>query len=329
MKWINENLYISPINTYIDPSKPVENAIITHGHADHAKPGHKNVLATKETINIMKIRYGENCAQNFQELTLNKTLKIDDVKITFYPAGHILGSVQVLAEYKGERINFTGDYKTKKDITCENFEPVRCHTLVTEATFGLPVFQHPNEHNEIKKLLRSLELFPKRPHLVGVYALGKAQRIIGLLRQQRYDKEIFIHGALEKLCNYYVEEKIFLGKFLKTNLKDKKEYQGEIILAPPSAIKNVWSRKFEDPIICQASGWMSIKQRAKQSLVELPLIISDHADWNELTQYIKLTGAENVYVTHGREEAIVHWCKMNQINGLALSLSGREDEEDL
>ena len=159
--------------------------------------------------------------------------------------------------------------------------------------------------------------------------LGKAQRIIGLLRQQRYDKEIFIHGALEKLCNYYVEEKIFLGKFLKTNLKDKKEYQGEIILAPPSAIKNVWSRKFEDPIICQASGWMSIKQRAKQSLVELPLIISDHADWNELTQYIKLTGAENVYVTHGREEAIVHWCKMNQINGLALSLSGREDEEDL
>jgi len=329
MKWINENLYISPINTYIDPSKPVENAIITHGHADHAKPGHKNVLATKETINIMKIRYGENCAQNFQELKLNKSLKIDDVEITFYPAGHILGSVQVLAEYKGEKINFTGDYKTKNDKTCENFEPVRCHTLVTEATFGLPVFQHPNEHNEIKKLLRSLELFPNRPHIVGVYALGKAQRIIGLLRQQKYDKEVFIHGALEKLCNYYVEEKIFLGKLLKTNLKDKKEYQGQIILAPPSAIKNVWSRKFEDPIICQASGWMSIKQRAKQSLVELPLIISDHADWNELTQYIKLTGAENVYVTHGREEAIVHWCKMNQINGLALSLSGREDEEDL
>ena len=329
MKWINENLYISPINTYIDPSKPVENAIITHGHADHAKPGHKNVLATKETINIMKIRYGENCAQNFQELKLNKSLKIDDVEITFYPAGHILGSVQVLAEYKGEKINFTGDYKTKNDKTCENFEPVRCHTLVTEATFGLPVFQHPNEHNEIKKLLRSLELFPNRPHIVGVYALGKAQRIIGLLRQQKYDKEIFIHGALEKLCNYYVEEKIFLGKLLKTNLKDKKEYQGQVILAPPSAIKNVWSRKFEDPIICQASGWMSIKQRAKQSLVELPLIISDHADWNELTQYIKLTGAENVYVTHGREEAIVHWCKMNQINGLALSLSGREDEEDL
>ena len=329
MKWINENLYISPINTYIDPSKPVENAIITHGHADHAKPGHKNVLATKETINIMKIRYGENCAQNFQELKLNKSLKIDDVEITFYPAGHILGSVQVLAEYKGEKINFTGDYKTKNDKTCENFEPVRCHTLVTEATFGLPVFQHPNEHNEIKKLIRSLELFPNRPHIVGVYALGKAQRIIGLLRQQKYDKEVFIHGALEKLCNYYVEEKIFLGKLLKTNLKDKKEYQGQIILAPPSAIKNVWSRKFEDPIICQASGWMSIKQRAKQSLVELPLIISDHADWNELTQYIKLTGAENVYVTHGREEAIVHWCKMNQINGLALSLSGREDEEDL
>ena len=142
----------------------------------------------------MKIRYGENCAQNFQELALNKTLKIDDVKITFYPAGHILGSVQVLAEYKGERINFTGDYKTKKDKTCENFEPVKCHTLVTEATFGLPVFQHPNENNEIKKLLRSLELFPKRPHLVGVYALGKAQRIIGLLRQQNMIKKFLYMG---------------------------------------------------------------------------------------------------------------------------------------
>ena len=113
------------------------------------------------------------------------------------------------------------------------------------------------------------------------------------------------------------------------SLINKNDYNGEIILAPPSAIKNIWSRKFEDPIISQASGWMSIKQRAKQSLVELPLILSDHADWNELTNYIKISEAENVYVTHGREEAIVHWCKKNNINGLALSLSGREDEEEL
>ena len=329
MKWIDKNLHIIPINTHIDPYKPVENAIITHGHADHAKPGHKNVLATKETIEIMKIRYGENCAENFQELRLNQTLKIDEVSITFFPAGHILGSVQVLAELKGEKINFTGDYKTSKDKTCKRFEPVKCNTLVTEATFGLPVFQHPEEKLEINKLLTSLKLFPERPHIIGVYALGKAQRVLSLLRQQGYDKEIFIHGSLDKLCNYYQKNEIFLGKISKINLTNKKNFNGEIILAPPSAIKNVWARKFEDPIISQASGWMSIKQRAKQSLVELPLIISDHADWNELTDYIKYTQAENVYVTHGREDAIVHWCKQNKIQGLALSLSGRDEENEL
>ena len=180
-----------------------------------------------------------------------------------------------------------------------------------------------------KKLLRSLELFPKRPHLVGVYALGKAQRIIGLLRQQRYDKEIFIHGALEKLCNYYIKENVFLGKFSKTNLKDKKEYQGEIILAPPSAIKNVWSRKFEDPIICQASGWMSIKQRAKQSLVELPLIISDHADWNEILTTIKEVSPKEVWITHGAEEALIYECSKNNLTAKALSIIGYESDTDL
>ena len=329
MKWIDKNLHIIPINTHIDPYKPVENAIITHGHADHAKPGHKNVLATKETIEIMKIRYGENCAENFQELKLNQKLKIDDVSITFYPAGHILGSVQVLAEFKGEKINFTGDYKISKDKTCTQFQPVKCHSLVTEATFGLPIFQHPNENFEINKLLNSLQLFPERPHIIGVYALGKAQRVLSLLRQQGYDNEIFIHGSLEKLCDYYQKNEIFLGKVSKVNNTIKKNYDGEIILAPPSAIKNVWSRKFDEPIISQASGWMSIKQRAKQSLVELPLIISDHADWNELTDYIKYTEAENVYVTHGREDAIVHWCTQNKIKALALSLSGRDDETEL
>ena len=328
MKWIDKNLHIIPINTHIDPYKPVENAIITHGHADHAKPGHKNVLATKETIEIMKIRYGENCAENFQELKLNQKLKIDDVSITFYPAGHILGSVQVLAEFKGEKINFTGDYKISKDKTCTQFQPVKCHSLVTEATFGLPIFQHPNENFEINKLLNSLQLFPERPHIIGVYALGKAQRVLSLLRQQGYDNEIFIHGSLEKLCNYYQKNGIFLGKVSKVNNTIKKNYDGEIILAPPSAIKNVWSRKFDDPIISQASGWMSIKQRAKQSLVELPLIISDHADWNELTDTVKEVSPENVLVTHGREEALLSFLKKKGYNCGSLNLLGYEDEDD-
>lgn len=326
MNWIDGNLFIETINTYIDPIRPVENAIITHGHADHAKPGHKNVLATKETIDIMKIRYGENCAQNFQALPYNRPLKINDIEVKFYPAGHILGSAQILLKYKNQTVNCTGDFKVFDDKTCRNFEYVQCNTLITEATFGLPIFKHPDPRIEIYNLLKSIKIFPNRPHLVGVYALGKAQRIISLLRNSGYDDKIYIHGALEKINNYYVSQGIQLGKFEKALIKDGRNYNGKIILAPPSALRSTWARRFDDPIICHASGWMTVKQRAKQNLVELPLIISDHADWNELIKNIQSSKAENVLVTHGREDALVYWCKSIGINASALSLQGRDDE---
>ena len=326
MDWVNKHLQIEPINTSIDPIFPVENAIITHAHADHAKPGHKNVLATKHTIEIMKIRYGENCANNFQELSFNSPLNINGVKVTFFPAGHILGSTQVLLEYKKDKINFTGDFKITKDDTCENFRPVNCDTLVTEATFGLPIFQHPDPEFEINKLIESIKNFPNRPHLIGVYALGKAQRLIKLLRNKGYDETIFIHGALEKICNYYIQSGINLGNLSKALIKgEKKDFNGKIILAPPSALKSTWSRRFIDPILSHASGWMLVKQRAKQSLVELPLLISDHADWNELTSNINNSLAKNILVTHGREEALVHWCKKRGLKASALSIQGRDD----
>ena len=208
MDWVNKHLQIVPINTFIDPIFPVENAIITHAHADHAKPGHNNVLATKHTIEIMKIRYGENCANNFQELSFNSPLNINGVKVTFSPAGHILGSAQVSLEYQKDKINFTGDFKITKDDTCENFRTVICDTLVTEATFGLPIFQHPDPKDEIQKLIRSVKINKNNCHIVGAYALGKAQRVMNLLRQQKYNETIYIHGSLEKLCQYYSKEKI-------------------------------------------------------------------------------------------------------------------------
>ena len=326
MNWINNNLYISPINTYIDPNNIVENAIITHAHADHAKPGHKNILATKETIDLMKIRYGDNCAQNFQVLEYNSQLKIDDITITFYPAGHILGSTQVLIDYKGEKVNFTGDFKTTIDSTCSKFEQVECDTLVTEATFGLPIFQHPSSNREIEKLFNSLKTFPDRPHLIGVYALGKAQRLIKLIREYGYDKPIFIHGALEKICEYYSYSNVNLGVLAKTSFVNKREFKGNIILSPPSALKTKWVRRFSDPIISQASGWMAIKQRARQALIELPLIISDHSDWNELTRNIRHSMAKKILITHGRHEGLITWCRNNKIEAYPLSLSHRDEE---
>lgn len=324
--WINHDLYIEPIRTSIDPVRPVDRAIITHGHADHARAGHKTVLATRQTIEIMKRRYGENCADSFQALDYGEALKIDDVTITLYPAGHILGSAQVLIEYKGQRVVATGDYKTKAESTAQSFELVPCDIFITEATFGLPVFQHPDPKDEIARLLESVADNPQRCHVIGAYALGKTQRVIRLIREAGYDAPIYLHGANTKLCEYYQSEGIDLGDLRKALNNVKDAFKGAIVMAPPSALKDRWSRRLPDPVICYASGWMSVKQRARQSLVELPLIISDHADWNELTTTIPATGAGTVWVTHGREDALVHWCTQHGLTAQPLSIQGREEE---
>ena len=324
--WIHHDLYIAPIQTSIDPARPVNRAIITHGHADHARAGHKTVLATPQTIEIMKRRYGENCAGSFQPLKYGESLKIDNVTITLYPAGHILGSAQVLIEYRDQRVVATGDYKTKAESTAQPFELVPCNVFITEATFGLPVFQHPDPRDEIARLLKSVADNPQRCHVIGAYALGKTQRVIRLIREAGYDAPIYLHGANTKLCDYYQSEGIDLGDLRKALNNVKDAFKGSIVMAPPSALKDRWSRRLPDPVICYASGWMSVKQRAKQSLVELPLIISDHADWNELTETIPATGAETVWVTHGREDALVHWCTQRGLTAQPLSIQGREEE---
>lgn len=328
MQWIDHKLHIKPIDAYIDPAWPVDRAIITHGHADHARSGHSRVLATSRTIDIMRVRYGNNCAKAFQPLDYGKSITLDDVTITLFPAGHILGSAQVLVDYRGERVVVTGDYKTKPDNTAEAFELVPCDLFITEATFALPVFQHPDPADEISRLLRSLHEQPERTHVIGAYALGKAQRVIKLLRDASYDAPIYIHGTNKKLCDYYQSQGVDLGELRQATEQDKKDLTGAIVIAPPSALKDRWSRRLQDPVISFASGWMTIKQRAKQSGVELPLVISDHADWPELTETIEATGAHTVWVTHGREDALVQWCKTKGLEAQPLSLQGRDDEAE-
>lgn len=305
---------------------PVDRAIITHGHADHARYGHLHVLATAQTISIMKQRYGENCAGSFQALQYGEPLTIDDVTITLFPAGHILGSAQVLMEYQGQRVVATGDYKSRPDSTAQPFELVPCDIFITEATFGLPVFQHPDPADEIAKLMTSVAAHPDRCHVIGAYALGKTQRVVKLIREAGYDAPIYLHGANTKLCETYEAEGIALGDLRPALDKVKEEFKGHIVIAPPSALKDRWSRRLPDPVISYASGWMSVKQRAKQSGVELPLVISDHVDWNELTTIIPQTGAAHIWVTHGREDALVHWCQSRGLDAQPLSIQGREEE---
>ena len=206
-----EGLYCAPEDAYIDPTRPVPRAIITHGHSDHARSGHGHVLATPETLRIMACRYGEASVGASQAAAYGETIGIGDVRVTLYPAGHILGSAQVHLVHAGCCAVISGDYKRRPDPTCLPFEIRKCDFFVTEATFGLPVFRHPPTAGEIGKLLRSLAIFPERCHLIGVYSLGKCQRVITELRIQGYDKPVYLHGALIRLCELYKDMGIELG----------------------------------------------------------------------------------------------------------------------
>ena len=320
---------------FIDPTRPVERALITHGHSDHARAGHGAVMATRETLEIMAVRCGEGFAGTTQAANLGETQLVNGVAVKFVPAGHVLGSAQIVVEAQGLRIVASGDYKRAHDPTCAAFEVVPCDVFITEATFGLPVFRHPDAAGEVHKLLASLALFPQRAHLVGVYALGKAQRVIAHLREAGYDRPLHVHGALERLCTLYEAHGVRLGPLSKVASGTGKAargadpaFAGEIILCPPGQIQDLWTRRFPDPLTAFASGWMRVRARARQRGVELPLVISDHCDWEGLTQTICETGAGEVWVTHGEEDALVHWCGTVGIKAQPLHLVGYGDDDE-
>lgn len=320
-------LYCVPGGFYIDPQVAVDKAIITHGHSDHARSGHQHVLATAPTLDIMKLRLGTGSGLHKQIAEYNERLNVNDVAVTLHPAGHILGSAQVEIEYRGRRAVVSGDYKRRSDPTCAQFEVVKCDLFITEATFGLPVFRHEPDQHEIDKLLVSLSTFPDRTHQIGVYGLGKCQRLIKLLRLSGYDKPIWLHGAMTRLCEFYNQMGIELGD-LRAVQEATDKLPGAIVLCPPSALGDRWSSRFSDPLISFASGWMRIRARAKQRGVELPLVISDHADWPELVQTIKDVGADEIWITHGREDALSLQCEAMGLRARALALIGFDEEGD-
>jgi putative mRNA 3-end processing factor len=319
-------LSCAPGGFHVDPTRAVPRAIITHGHSDHARPGHGAVLATPETIAIMRARLGPDAAGSFQELRYGEPLVLGDVTVRLAPAGHILGSAQVVVEHRGRRAVVSGDYKRRPDPTAAPFELVRCDLFVTEATFALPVFRHEPDAREIGRLLASLRAFAERTHLVGAYGLGKTQRLIALLRAAGYDRPVWLHGAHKAMCDLYGELGVDLGELALVSEADTK-LPGEIVLCPPSALKDRWTRRLSDPVTAFASGWMRVRARARQYGVELPLVVSDHVDWPELIATIAETEAEEVWVTHGREDALVRQIGLMGKRGRALALVGYEEEE--
>ena len=326
--WIEPHphgIYVKPADAWIDPSRSSPRALVTHGHADHARGGHEEVWATPETLAIMGVRYG---AQNGRPVQYGETVRLGEVEVGFVPAGHVLGSAQIVLDHRGERVVVSGDYKRRADPTCAPFEPVACDVFVTEATFGLPVFRHPDTGDEMDKLLDRLRANPDRCVLVGAYALGKAQRVIAELRARGHAQPIYLHGALQRLCDLYREHGVELGELRLVSDAAKAEMAGHVVMCPPSALSDRWTRRLPDPIQAMASGWMRVRQRARQKNVELPIILSDHADWDELTDTILEIAPREVWVTHGREDALVHWCEQRQVRARALHLVGMEDEDE-
>jgi putative mRNA 3-end processing factor len=320
-------LHVVPADCWIDPSREVSHALVTHGHADHARGGHGRTTATPETLAIMELRY--QTRDGAQPVQYGETVRLGGgVDATFVPAGHVLGSAQILLEHAGERVIVTGDYKRRPDPTCPPFQVTPCDVFVTEATFGLPVFCHPPIEQEIGKLLSRLADHPERCVLVGAYALGKAQRVIAELRRAGHHEPIYLHGALERMCRLYEELGVDLGELRPATGATKEALRGHIVLAPPGALNDRWSRRLPDPITAMASGWMRVRQRARQRNVELPLVISDHADWGELTRTIEEVNPAESWITHGREEALLRWCQLHQRRARALALIGYEDEDD-
>jgi len=305
-------LYCPEGGFFIDPPRASPRALITHGHADHARAGHGAVMATRETLAMMALRYGAGFASAQQIAVYGEPVRVGGVQVSFHPAGHVLGSAQILIEANGYRLVVSGDYKRGYDPTCAPFE----------------VFRHPDPREEVGRLLRSCHAFPDRAHLVGAYSLGKAQRMMALIRQAGWERPIYLHGAMEKITEYYRSEGEAFGELRKIVPKDRGKLGGEIVICPPSATRDLWARAFSDPVVAFASGWMRIRARARQGGVQLPLVVSDHADWDELCTTILETECEELWITHGAEDALLHWALQRGLRARPLHLMGYGEEEE-
>lgn len=312
---------------YIDPWKPVPKALITHGHSDHSRWGHGHYLATEASVPIIRHRLGEI---SIHGVAFGEVIRINGVKVSFHPAGHIIGSAQIRVEYRGEIWVVSGDYKPEPDDISETFELVRCDHFITESTFGLPVFNWKNQQDifsNMKSWWQDNQQAGKTS-LICAYSLGKAQRIIQGLGAD-IPGRIFTHGAVENMNEVLRNAGIPLRDTTQITRDTKKEeLLGQLIITPPSAIGSPWMKKFKNPVVAMASGWMAMRGARRRRAADKGFILSDHADWNGLNNVIKATGAENIYVTHGYTEIFSQWLNESGYNARVVRTEyGAESEE--
>lgn len=320
-----EGLYCPPGGFHIDPWRPVERAVITHAHSDHARVGHGAYLAARAGEAVLRARLGD---VSLQTLGYGEPVTVNGVRISLHPAGHVLGSAQVRVEHRGEVWVASGDYKLEPDPTCASFEPVRCHTFITESTFGLPIYRWQENSilfGEINEWWRR-NAEQGRPSVLYCYAFGKAQRILASVDASV--GPIIVHGSVASLNDAYRRAGVALPAALRiSEVADQSLLRRALVLAPPSAQGSPWLRRFADHSDGYASGWMRVRGNRRRRGVDRGFVLSDHADWPGLQQAIAATGAERVFVTHGSVHAMVRWLRERGL--LAESFSTEYgDEED-
>ncbi|GDX46961.1 DNA ligase-associated DEXH box helicase [Bacteroidota bacterium] len=317
-------LYCPKADVYLDPWKPVKKAILSHGHADHARWGSSSYLCTPTAAPVIKYRLGEI---NLETLPFGEEKLINGVSFSFHPAGHILGSAQIKVSYKGEMVVFSGDYKTANDGFSEAFEPVKCHTFITESTFGLPVYHWQDQKwvfNEMEEWCKTNRNNGQLSILYG-YSLGKAQRILQGLPESV--GPIFTHSTIEAVLNVMRNQGVFLKNTIPVNEHlTRAELLSGVIIAPPAVQNSNWLKKFEPIRNGVVSGWMALRGARRRRNADKGFVLSDHADWEGLNEAISLTGAENVFVTHGYTDILSKWLIDKGLNAHPLETNFEGDE---
>ena len=325
----DRGLYCEAGDFYIDPWLPVDRAIVTHAHGDHARWGCRSYVGSLEGERVMRTRLGADVS--LTSVAYGEGFSINGVRLSLHPAGHIIGSAQIRIEHRGEVWVVSGDYKTEPDPTCTAFEPVRCHTFVTESTFGLPIYRwqpQSETFNEIREWWRA-NADAGRASVLYAYALGKAQRVLAGFTEAP-EGPIYTHGAVERLNRDYRDGGVRLPPTIYAGSMPRgHDWSGSLIIAPPSAQGSTWLRKFGGASTAFASGWMRIRGTRRRRSVDRGFALSDHVDWPSLLGAIQATGAENIWVTHGYREPVVRWLREHGIAAQAVASKWEgEPEED-
>ena len=320
-------LYCAAGDFYVDPWEPVDRALITHAHGDHARWGSGAYLASREGERVLRTRLGD--AARIEPIAYGEAIALNGVKVSFHPAGHILGSAQIRVEHKGEVWVVSGDYKTDPDPTCTPFELVRCHAFVTESTFGLPIYRWSPQDEVFGRMIDwwSANAAAGRASVVFAYALGKAQRVLAGLQDAKVGP-IFTHGAVEKLARDYRASGVKLPETTHAAVMGRgHSFAGALIIAPPSAAGTTWLRRFGDYATAFVSGWMQIRGTRRRRSVDRGFALSDHVDWPALLSAIAATGADRVWVTHGFRAPLVRWLTEHRVDATSIASRWEGEEE--